>query len=301
MKNVMRLILLVLFALPPLIEASETPETLLIRQVLSNDISGYRRGDTELALGGYGEHFVSYLGHQNGDPRSWTVRHESRDALAEQMTADVQTSRYEVTRTVPHILVRSTHAVATSIDSGQVVNRQNGATTPVYTQRLWTFHKTENDWHATAMVEGLGDTLLPATPSSDGSIIEVLQSEEQAWEEGSTSGIISLFDEYFTGYDGRSGFDPTTWRIVFSGAEEMEKWLDKRLPYVQYDLDRKVLHSAIGANGSEALAVTRETVAITHAKGPTKHSKERYVLWTLSRRSGSWKITNMLYDLGIAD
>ena len=301
MKNAMRLILLVLFALPPLVEAGETPETLLIRQVLSNDISGYRRGDTELALSGYGEHFVSYLGHQNGDPRSWTVGQESRDALAEQMAIDIQTSRYEVMRTVPHILVRSNHAIATSIDSGQVVNRQNGAVTPIYTQRLWTFLKTEDDWYATAMIEGLGDTLLPATPGSDGTIIETLQSEEQAWEEGRTSDIMSLFDEHFTGYDGRSHFKPTTWRIVFSGAKEMEKWLDKRLPYVQYDLDRQVLHSAIGANGSEALAVTREIVAITHAKGPAKHRKERYVLWTLSRRSGSWKITNMLYDLGIAD
>ena len=81
----------------------------------------------------------------------------------------------------------------------------------------------------------------------------------------------------------------------------MEKWLDKRLPYVQYDLDREVLHAALGPKGSEALAVTRETVAITHAKGPAKHSKDRYVLWTLSRRSGTWKVTNMLYDLGITE
>ena len=301
MKNAMYLILFALFALPSLAKAGETPETILIRQMLSNDISGYRRGNAELALGGYGEHFVSYLGHQNGDPRAWTIRHESRDALAGQMAADIQASRYEVTRTVPHILVRATHAIATSIDSGQVVDRQSGAATPVYTQRLWTFRKTENDWHATAVVEDLGDTLLPATPGSDAAIIEVLQSEEQAWEEGSTSGIIGLFDEHFTGYDGRSTLSPTTWKITFSGAEEMEKWLDKRLPYVQYDLDREVLHAAIGAKGSEALAVTRETVAITHAKGPAKHSKERYVLWTLSRRSGSWKITNMLYNLGIAD
>ena len=82
MKNAMYLILLAVFALAPLAEAGETPETILIRQMLSNDISGYRRGNAELALGGYGEHFVSYLGHQNGDPRAWTVRHESRDALA---------------------------------------------------------------------------------------------------------------------------------------------------------------------------------------------------------------------------
>ena len=269
--------------------------------MLSNDISGYRRGAAELALGGYGKHFVSYLGHQNGDPRAWTVHIESRDALAEQMADDIRTSRYEVARTVPHILVRSAHAIATSIDSGQVVDRESGTASPVYTRRLWTFRKTENDWHATAVIDGLGDTLLPATAGSDGTIIEVLQREAQAWEEGNTSGIIGLFDEHFTGYDGRSNFDPHTWTIAFSGAEEMEKWLDKRLPYVQYDLDREVLHAAIGAKGSEAVAVTRESVAVTHSKGPAKHIKERYVLWTLSRRSGTWKVTNMLYDLGITD
>ena len=91
MKNAMYLILLAVFALPPLAEAGETPETILIRQMLSNDISGYRRGNAELALGGYGEHFVSYLGHQNGDPRAWTIRHESRDALAGQMAVKKET------------------------------------------------------------------------------------------------------------------------------------------------------------------------------------------------------------------
>ena len=245
------------------------------------------------------QHFVTYQAHANGDPRAWTVLHENRDALADQMASDLETWRYEVTRTVPSITVRANHAIATSIDSGQVVDRQSGVATPIQIQHLWILRKTEDDWVATAMVANLGDSLLPVAPGTNGDIAELLQRESQAWEEGSTASILGLLDEHFTGYDARATFKPATWKIVFSGAEEMEKWLDKRLPYVQYDLDRKVLHAAMGANGSEALAVTRETVAVTHVKGPAKHSKERYVLWTLSRRSGSWKITNMLYDLGI--
>ena len=94
-------------------------------------------------------------------------------------------------------------------------------------------------------------------------------------------------------------FKPASYKIAFSGSEELGKWLDKRLPYVQYDLDRKVLHTAIGPNGDEALAVTHEKVAVEHVKGPAKHHKERYVFWTLSRRSGSWKVTNMVFDLGL--
>lgn len=303
MKNLICLFLFVLLTLPPcagMVRAGETPETILIRQTLSNDIAGYRRADAELALNTYDEHFVAYRGHGNGDPRAWTVLHESRDALQSQMAADLQTYRYEVTRTIPFIAVRTTHAIATTIDSGQVVDRQSGVATPVQNQRLWILLKTEDDWLATAMVADLGDTLLPTSePSTNGDIAELLARESQAWEEGSASGILGLFDEHFTGYDARATFKPATWKIAFSGTEEMEKWLDKRLPYVQYDLDRKLLHAAV--SGDEALAVTRETVAITHVKGPAKHQKERYVLWTMSRRSGSWKITNMLYDLGLTD
>ena len=294
-------LLFALLALPPFAapsRAGETPETLLIRQALANDISGYRRADTELALKAYHPHFVAYEGHANGDPRAWTVLHENRDAFASQLTADLSAQRYEVTRTVPFIAVRATHAIATSVDSGHVVDRQTSKIAPVVVRRFWTFFKEEDDWLATGMVADLGDTLLPAagTPAN-GEIAELLQRESQAWEAG--SGILGFFDANFTGCEALGAFKPASYKIAFSGSEELEKWLDKRLPYVQYDLDRKVLHTAIGPAGDEALAVTHEKVAVEHAKGPAKHHKERYVFWTLSRRSGSWKITNMVFNLGL--
>jgi len=305
MKKSIYLSLIVLLTLPPFAgkgHAGDTPETLLIRQSLANDISGYRRSNTELALKTYGQHFVTYQAHANGDPRAWTVLYESRDALADQMASDLKTWRYEVTRTVPFVNVRGNHAIATSIDSGQVIDRQSGVSTPVDLQRLWIFFKSENTWLATAMVTDLGDSLLPATSTaSKGEITEFLQRESKSWEEGSALNILELFDEHFTGYYTQDTFQPSTWKIAFNGTEEMEKWLEKRLPFVHYALERQVLHSAIGPSGDEALAVTRETVAVTHINGPAKHQKERYVFWTMSRRSGSWKITNMLYDLGLAD
>ncbi len=294
-------LLFVLLALPPFAapsRAGETPETLLIRQALANDISGYRRADAELVLKAYHPHFVAYAGHANGDPRAWTILRENRDAFASQLAADLRDQRYEVVRTVPFIAVRATHAIATSVDSGRVVDRQTSEGTSVVVHRFWTFRKEEDDWLATGMVEGLGDTLLPAagTPAN-GEIAELLQRESQAWEAG--SGILGFFDDDFTGYEALGTFKPASYKIAFSGREELEKWLDKRLPYVQYDLDRKVLHTALGPSGDEALAVTRETVAVEHVKGTAKHHKERYVFWTLSRRSGSWKITNMVFNLGL--
>lgn len=280
--------------------AGETPETLLIRQALANDIAGYRRADGELALKAYHPHFVAYQGHANADPRAWTVLHENRDAFESQLAADLKAQRYEVVRSVPFIAVRATHAIATTLDSGRVVDRQTSEPTPVAVHRFWTFLKEEDDWLATAMVADLGDSLLPvAGAPANGAIAELLQRESQAWEAG--SGILGFFDAHFTGYDALGAFKPASYKIAFSGSEELEKWLDKRLPYVQYDLDRKVLHTAIGPAGDEALAVTRENVAVEHVKGPAKHAKERYVFWTLSRRSGAWKITNMLFDVGLSD
>ena len=70
MQNAIYL-LFVLLALPPFAapsRAGETPETLLIRQALANDISGYRRADTELALKAYHPHFVAYQGQRQWRP-----------------------------------------------------------------------------------------------------------------------------------------------------------------------------------------------------------------------------------------
>ena len=220
MKKTICLSLFCLLVSPPVgqqAHAGETPETILIRQALSNDVSGYRRGDSELTLKTYDERFVAYQGHANGDPRAWTILHENRDALAKQINADLETHRYEITRTIPIISVRTTHAFATTIDSGQVIDRASGATTPVQIQRLWTFLKIEDQWLATAMVSDLGDSLLPAADSGthDG-ISDLLQRESQAWEGGNASDILGLFDEHFTGYNGGMTFKPGTWTIAFS-------------------------------------------------------------------------------------
>ena len=301
MQNAIYL-LFVLLALPPFAapsRAGETPETLLIRQALANDISGYRRADAELALKAYHPHFVAYQGHANGDPRAWTVLHENRDAFASQLAADLSTQRYEVTRTVPFIAVRTTHAIATSVDSGLVVDRQTSKTAPLVVHRFWTFLKEEDDWLATGMVADVGDTLLPAAgATANGEIAELLQRESQAWEAGQRHprllrrqlhrlrGIrcfqAGLLQNRLQRQRGTGKSGSTSGCLTCSTTSTA-----------------KCSHTAIGPGGDEALAVTHEKVAVEHVKGPAKHDKERYVFWTLSRRSGSWKITNMVFDLGL--
>ena len=67
-----------------------------------------------------------------------------------------------------------------------------------FTSALVVRSGLSDDWLATAMVANLGDSLLPAAPGTNGDIAELLQRESQAWEEGSTAGILGLFDEHFT-------------------------------------------------------------------------------------------------------
>ena len=55
----------------------------------------------------------------------------------------------------------------------------------------------------------------------------------------------------------------------------------------------------IGPSGSEAIAMTRETIVASHKKGVSKHSIDRNVFWTISKQQeDEWKITGMAYNFG---
>ena len=303
MKKLINLCLLAAVFAGTAIHAAETPETLLIRRSLDNDKFGYRRGDLELALSAYADNFVVYQGNNTADPRGWSVLHEDKEAFAQALATDFEKYRYEIERTVPLITVREKKAIAATLDSGLVINRQTEASQPLKVRCFWTFNKVEDEWLATALVHDLGDTTAgPHLDSADAAaIIDLLQREEEGWEQGDAGGIVDLFDAEFIGYDGVETSAPATWKILFSNAAELDKWLSKRLAHTTYKIDRKVLYTAVGKDDKEALALTREKLTTGYESGPVEHRKNRYVLWTLSQRSGSWKITNMLYNLGLPD
>ena len=298
--------LLLAIAASKVIHAADTPETLLIRQVLNNDRFAMRRGieHLDLALSGYADNFVVYAGNNTGDPRGWSLLHENKETFAAAHETNLKTNRFDFIRTVPHILVGDKKAIVTTIDSGQVIDRQNGTIRELNSQRLWIFRKIEEAWLATAIVQSLGDSLDGASqPSAEApEIKKLLEREKAGWEDGSPTSIIGLFDEEFIGYDGKDKHRPASWSILFNNALEMEKWLNKRLSNTLYKINREILYATVGANGQEALAVTSERVSTAYGEiGPVTHERDRYVLWTMSRSSGSWKITNMLYNLGLDD
>jgi len=281
----------------------ETPETILIRSTLGNDLSGYRRADADLVLSAYHQDFVAYRGNDNADPRAWSVLYEDLATFNRALKENLATYRYEIERTLPFIYVRGAKAMVTSLDSGRVVDRQTATARTFRVRRFWTLNKVEDDWQINAMVDDLGDSVLAVQPAKlgDTEIVQLLQRERESWEEGDAGAVASLFDEDFIGYDGYGNIRPESWKIIFADLEELELWLEKRMKSTRYELDREVIFAAFGTSRREAVALTREKVRTTYAKGDVTHSTERYVLWTMSRRSGDWKITNMCYDLGLPD
>ena len=299
----MKLLLLVLATLElsaAALYAGETPETILIRQALGNDLAGRRRGDTEVALSAYAENFVAYDAAQSVDPRQWKILHEDLDSYQAALQTDLKAKRYDIERFVATIQVRGDKATATTMDSGSVVQRQGGERQPLRREQFWTFLKKEGKWLITAQVQQLGteEPALPPRQAPDGDLAALLQREEEAWDEGST-GLADLFAKDFVCFDAADKTQPSTWTIIFGSEEEWRNWLDKRFQNTSYTVERQILHTALGPQGQEGLALSRDRFVATHANGPEEHTREQYVLWFLSQRDGSWKVTNMLYGLGL--
>ena len=281
--------------------AAETPETVLIRQVLSTEKSGHRRGNADLAIQAYADHVVVYEGHRSADPRGWTIIRENRAALARALAADFEHRRYDLNRTVLFVLARNDKAIVATQDSGLVIDRQSGTSRPLDVYRLWTFTKDDDDWLAASVFQNIADTtaIASAPAASATEIAALLEREVGAWQSKDIGAIVAAVDEDFVACDAYHLMDRTKWRIAFSDAEEFEDWLKKRLTYANYTIDRRVIYTHLGENGLTALAVTQETVSVSYEKGSAIHSIKRYVFWGLSRRSGTWKITQVLANLPI--
>ena len=281
--------------------AAETPETVLIRQVLSTEKSGHRRGNADVAIQAYADHVVVYEGHHSADPRGWTVLRENRAALARALAADFEHRRYDLNRTVLFILARNDKAIVATQDSGLVIDRQSDTSRPLDMYRLWTFTKDDDHWLAVSVFQNIADTtaVAPAPAASATEIAAILEREAEAWQNKDIGAIVAAVDEDFVAYDAYHLMDRTKWRIAFSDAEEFEAWLEKRLTYANYTIDRRAIYTHLGENGLTALALTEETVSVSYEKGSAIHSMKRFVFWGLSRRSGAWKITQLLANLPI--
>ena len=296
-KLIATLLSLLILDTPVPIDASEATEAVLIHQALEKERFGRRRGDIELALGICSPNFAVYDGAGVEDMRAWTVKHSTPESFAAALAEELADTRYDVIRSVIFQKVIENEALVAVVDSGHVIDRKSGERRPYRSADLWRFRKQEETWLATSLVSDMGDTTsgpfagLPAGDAASG-IIETLRADAEGWNDGDAGAIISHLDEHFTAFDAFGKFGIATWLIVFNDPLTYESWLTRRFDLTDYDIQREVVH--VSVDDDVAMAVTSDNVSTSHRLGSAKHGESRHVFWTLSRRTGDWKIIDMV-------
>ena len=272
--------------------ASETAETVLIRQILEKDRFGRRRGDAEIVTYGYDkDRFVVYDGAGSIDVRAWTVRHSSLEEYRASLEADLAANRYDISRAVLFLNVWKNRAFAATLDSGVVIDRAGDSRRGCVQRALWAFLKEGDEWRATSLVIAVGDTADGGAAGrvEDQEVAAALQEDARNWSEGSRGDILGGVQEYFVGNDCYNSSNPASWLPVFADREEFGKWLEQRLEHVDYDIERTLLHAV--SQGDEAVAVTRDRITATYTAGDARLQQDRTSAWLLTRRDGRWRIT----------
>ncbi len=277
---------------------AETPETILIRATLANELAGHHRAEPELALAAYDADAVRLDGHGNADPRAWTFVADERDGLAARLRQDLDTYRYDVERTLPLIAVRGAQATVISIDSGLVSDRRGVAQSTASVRRWWLLRKVEKDWRITLQVDDLGDSLLPAPAGAgvvDAEVAAALTADQRAWEAADAGALAGLYDESLLGMDGVHTARPETWRLLFAGLDEWRLFLQRRLASTSYTIGRQILYAQTSPGRRQAVALTTERLTTRLRAGDQAETLERQVLWLLVRRGGDWKVYTFCY------
>lgn len=272
--------------------ASETAETVLIRQILEKDRFGRRRGDAEVVTYGYDkDRFVVYDGAGSIDVRAWTVRHSSLEEYQASLEADLAANRYDISRAVLFLTVWKNRAFAATLDSGVVIDRAGDSRRGFVQRAMWSFLKEDEEWKATSLVIAVGDTADGGAAGrvEDQEVAAALQEDARNWSEGSKGDILSGVQEDFVGNDCYYSSNPASWLTVFAGREEFGKWLEQRLEHVDYDIERTLLHAV--SRGDEAVAVTRDRITVTYTAGDARLEQDRTSAWLLTRRGGRWRVT----------
>ena len=280
---------------------ADAAATLLIHQALGKELSGRRRGNIELMASAYDEkRFVVYDGGGRVDPVGWKVVHESASEYARALEEDLRASKYDIQRTYLLVNVLEGRAFVAVVDSGSVIDPATGAASQYWVNDLWFFEKRDEEWFATGFIHDIGDSTagrFAGDVAVDRELAEFLEEEAQEWRDGSAGSLSGFYDDRITVVDAYGLVTPASWIVVFSGEKVWKEWLDNRLELTTYDIERKVVHTSMGASGTEALAVAHEKVTVGHTLGDANHSADRHVMWTLSKRGGSWRVTNLFWHL----
>ncbi|NKB67487.1 MAG: hypothetical protein GKR89_10530 [Candidatus Latescibacteria bacterium] len=280
------------------LEAAETPETVLIRQLLNAENFAHRRGDIDQMLSFYASSAAIYQGDAAMDPRKWSILHEQPAAFGQALAAE---GPYQRVRTVAFVHVLEDRAFATTQDEAS--DRQGGIGQADPGRALWFLAKEQDVWKITGVVHfwaewaGRPAASEPISPQ----IRALLQSESESWTQQQPEAVVDLYDKGFMALDGYGTVTPPTWKIVFAGHRAWGDWVRLRLLRAHYQIQRRIVYTHLGATGQKALAVSRDALTTTYKRGPATHQLNRYVVWFLSRQGDQWRISRLLYHIGPAD
>lgn len=295
--------------------AAETTETIAIREVFAKEVTGWKRGDVNLALSAYAPYFTGYNGAESADPADWRVCCENLDRLEERLTEEFSRTRYDIYRVPVYFNVSvpvAEKAIVVTEESGTRTDRGTGAQEAFEYTNLWTFAKIEDKWKITSFVYRTSpDTVASGTPydlfptedetgtDPQDPLWRTLEKEAKGWQESSGGAIASLCTEEFTGYEGYGNADLKTWQVNFSDTDILKAFFKKRFSRAEYEMSRTPVHFSI--LGDKALVVTAEKGKTSHrATGATREFDAR-TLWTLVKKGGGWRITSSVGRIAAAE
>ncbi|HID09697.1 MAG TPA: hypothetical protein EYP17_00145 [Candidatus Latescibacteria bacterium] len=275
--------------------AGETVETILIRKVLGDELTGWNTGNVKLVALQYAPHFRGYGGDAGGDPFTWRPEFQGVGELEAFCREAVSKYRFVLARNPVYFDIHKNRALVVAEEEGEAVERTSGKSVPLSHQSLWTLEKEGGTWWITGFLRRLPKERAGVTGAS-GEVRDLLLREAEAWQEGNLKRVVDLYGRTFVGYEGYDKGDPKKWRIAFSGTDPFRAFCKKRLDRTKYHISRKVL--SVKVQGGLALALTEEQAYTTHnLTGKTLSARHRD-LWMLARKGKAWRIVGFVRRLG---
>lgn len=284
--------------------SGETPDTILMRKTLGDEVTGWRTGDLDLILSAYvPETFVGHEGHGRMDPTTWRVSFSTLDefrAFCKERLANV---KYAVSRNPLYFDVRGDWAWVVTEDEGTRMDRATGVKTAFRdTTELWMLEKIQDEWKITRFVRHLGSTPLSGGTGTMEAVSGPLKKEAEGWTTSKVGHILSVYDsDAFVGLEAYRQNTPTTWKITFKAFDEWKAFCTKRLDRTQYEVSGKGKTVYVDVKGDQALAVTQRTGKTTHREAGITLTFNDYDLWMLKKIGGQWKITGFIRRLPLPE
>ena len=275
--------------------AGETAETIAIRKVLGDELSGWNMGNPKLVLLQYLPKFRGYSGDAGKDPSTWEPMFGDIGELGSFCREAVSEYRFSLSRNPIYFDIYKARALVVAEEGGEAVERSSGKHVAFSYKSMWMLEKDRGIWRISGFVRFL--------PGWEGRISEgedevgkALLEEAKGWAGGDTGMVSGLYGADFVGYEGYDRGNTESWRVSFSDLGPFRAFCKKRLQRTRYTVSRKVI--SVKVLNNLALALTEEKTSTVHKLTGKELSAEHRDLWMLAKEGRSWKIVGFVRRLG---